>query len=155
MSQEEAPFIYIAGPLFDPGERWYLEQIDAICHDLGLRTYLPHRDGGIKAGAATDFASIFAADLAALERADLVVAVWNGPDVDSGTAWEIGFAYARGMPVVGLHEDIRIQDAKGQVNIVVSQSAQDICGSFDELRSALERYLGAQRKCCELNARNS
>jgi nucleoside 2-deoxyribosyltransferase len=69
-----------------------------------------------------------------------MVAVWNGPDVDSGTAWEVGFAYARGQPVIGLHEDIRIHNAKGQINIIVSQSAQEICGSYGDLRSALERY---------------
>jgi nucleoside 2-deoxyribosyltransferase len=129
--------IYIAGPLFDPGERWYLEQVDAVCRAAGYDTYLPHRDGGLKAGPDTDFGAIFAADLAALTRAGLVVAVWNGPDVDSGTAWEIGFAYARGVPVIGLHEDIRIGDPTRQVNIVVSQSAQVICGSLGELEAAL------------------
>ena len=65
------------------------------------------------------------------------MAVWNGPDVDSGTAWEIGFAYARGVPVIGLHEDIRINDPTRQVNIVVSQSAEVICGSLGELKAAL------------------
>ena len=129
--------IYVAGPLFDPGERWYLEQVAAVCRAAGYDTYLPHRDGGLKAGPHTDFGSIFAADVAALERAGLVVAVWNGPDVDSGTAWEIGFAYARGVPVIGLHEDIRINDPTRQVNIVVSQAANAICGSLGELRAVL------------------
>ena len=138
--EKQAPLVYVAGPLFDPGERWYLEHVDALCRDLGLRTYLPHRDSGLKAGAVTDFAGIFAADLAALEAADLVVAVWNGSDVDSGSAWEIGFAYARQVPVIGLHEDIRIQDALAQVNIMVSQSAQVICGSLAALRVALEGW---------------
>ena len=41
--------------------------------------------------------------LAALERASLVIAVWNGPDVDSGTAWEMGFAYSRQVPIIGVH----------------------------------------------------
>jgi nucleoside 2-deoxyribosyltransferase len=141
VTNQQAPYVYIAGPLFDPGERWYLEQIDAICCDLGFRTYLPHRDGGIKAGVGTDFAGIFAADLAALEQADLVVAVWNGPDVDSGTAWEIGFAFARHIPVIGLHEDIRIHDAWSQVNIVVSQSAQVICDSLAALPTIMATFL--------------
>jgi nucleoside 2-deoxyribosyltransferase len=133
----ETTYVYLAGPLFDRGERWYLEQIDGICAEFGLRTYLPHRDGGLKAGAATDFAGIFAADLAALERATLVIAVLNGTDVDSGTAWEMGFAYARGVPIIGVVEDIRIQDAKSQVNIVVSQSARLICMTLTALRDAL------------------
>src|SRR5688500_17150549 len=40
--------------------------------------------------------------------ADLVVAVLDGTDVDSGTASEIGFAYAQGKPVVGLRTDFRL-----------------------------------------------
>ena len=27
--------VYGAGPLFDPGERWYLEQVDAVCRAAG------------------------------------------------------------------------------------------------------------------------
>lgn len=32
-------------------------------------------------------------------------AVLDGVDVDSGTAWEIGYAYARGKPIIGLRTD--------------------------------------------------
>jgi len=134
------PYLYVAGPLFDPGERWYLEQVDVLCCELGFRTYLPHRDGGIKS-ETTDFKAIFMADLRALEAADLVVAVLNGPDIDSGTAWEMGVAYARGCPIIGLHEDIRIRDAAAQMNIVVYHSAQQTCASFEELRVVLTAFL--------------
>ena len=136
----QPPYIYIAGPLFDPGERWYLEQIDALCDELGFCTYLPHRDGGVKS-AVVDFQAIFMADMRALEAADLVVAVLNGPDIDSGTAWEMGVAYARGCPIIGLHEDIRIRDAAAQMNIVVYHSAQYVCASFKELRATLQTFL--------------
>jgi len=42
-----------------------------------------------------------------LERCDGVLAVLDGVDVDSGTAAEIGYARARGKPVVGLRTDLR------------------------------------------------
>ena len=90
MLREEPPYIYVAGPLFDPGERWYLEQIDAICRDLGLRTYLPTAMVASKSGAATDFAGIFAADLAALTCFDYVLlsraARWRNSRKISGSA---------------------------------------------------------------------
>lgn len=129
--------IYIAGPLFDPGERWYLEQIDCAIRELGFQTYLPHRDGGIKATTGHTTAAIFEADLRGLESADIVVAVLNGPDVDSGTAWEMGHAYARGIPIIGIHEDIRLKNAAAQMNIVVYHAAQDVCGSLAELCTQL------------------
>jgi nucleoside 2-deoxyribosyltransferase len=31
----------------------------------------------------------------------------DGQQVDDGTAWEIGYAYARGIPVYGLRTDVR------------------------------------------------
>jgi nucleoside 2-deoxyribosyltransferase len=42
-----------------------------------------------------------------LERADIVLAVLDGVDVDSGTAAEIGFAAARATPIIGLRTDQR------------------------------------------------
>ncbi|MEA2370683.1 MAG: hypothetical protein QOH12_1077 [Solirubrobacteraceae bacterium] len=42
-----------------------------------------------------------------IDRCDGVLAVLDGVDVDSGTAAEIGYAGARGKPVVGLRTDLR------------------------------------------------
>jgi nucleoside 2-deoxyribosyltransferase len=42
-----------------------------------------------------------------LERAHGVLAILDGTDVDSGTASEIGFAAARGIPIVGVRTDLR------------------------------------------------
>jgi nucleoside 2-deoxyribosyltransferase len=36
-----------------------------------------------------------------------MVAILDGSQVDDGTAWEIGYAYARGLPVWGLRTDFR------------------------------------------------
>jgi nucleoside 2-deoxyribosyltransferase len=45
---------------------------------------------------------------AAIRRSDLVVAVLDGVDVDSGTASEIGFAYGLGKRCHGLRTDLRL-----------------------------------------------
>lgn len=39
--------VYIAGPLFTQGDRWFLEKIDDSLQNHGFVTYLPHRDGGL------------------------------------------------------------------------------------------------------------
>jgi len=44
----------------------------------------------------------------AIRRCDLVVAILDGVDVDSGTASEIGFAYGLGKPSLGLRTDSRL-----------------------------------------------
>lgn len=43
----------------------------------------------------------------AIRAATGVLAVLDGTDVDSGTASEIGFAFALGHPIVGLRTDLR------------------------------------------------
>ena len=35
---------YIAGPLFDEGERWWIESVEQFVADAGFETFLPHRD---------------------------------------------------------------------------------------------------------------
>lgn len=43
----------------------------------------------------------------AIDDSDVVVAGLDGPDVDSGTASEIGYAFAKGKRVFGLRSDMR------------------------------------------------
>ena len=47
-------FAYIAGPLFDEGERWFVERLDAIARDAGFETFLPHRDNPPKTSDNVD-----------------------------------------------------------------------------------------------------
>ena len=43
----------------------------------------------------------------AIDGSDVVIAGLDGPDIDSGTASEIGYAFAMGKLVLGLRSDIR------------------------------------------------
>ena len=47
-------------------------------------------------------------DVAAIDWADMVVACMDGPDPDSGTAWECGYAFAKGKPIVCDPTDFRM-----------------------------------------------
>ena len=88
---------YIAGPLFNEGERWFVEKICAQAEAAGFETFLPHRDTPPEYVIPRNPAAIFRSDLDYLERAALVVANLNGITSDDGTAWELGYAYARGV----------------------------------------------------------
>lgn len=35
---------YVAGPLFDEGERWWIEKVERLVAGAGFETFLPHRD---------------------------------------------------------------------------------------------------------------
>lgn len=127
--------VYIAGPLFNEAERTFDETIAEICEDLGFETFLPHRDAGLQEEDNAE--DIFSADLRALEMADLVVANLDGHDVDAGTAWEMGYAVARGKTVLGIRTDRRVLEPWSPVNVMIEQSTY-ILDSLNALRHALE-----------------
>lgn len=62
------------------------------------------------------------ANTESIDRADGVFAVLDGVDVDSGTAAEIGYAFARGKHVCGLRTDIRL--AGDNVGSIVNLQVQ-------------------------------
>ena len=81
----------------------------------------------------------------AIDRCDLVFAVLDGVDVDSGTAAEIGYAFARGKAILGYRGDFRLSaDNEGstvnlQVEYFIRQSGGDIITNFADLEEALDR----------------
>ena len=97
-------YVYIAGPLFDDHERNYLESIAEIFENRGYKTFLPHRDAGVVSDQYTEDEKkkIFTTDLNALKQADIIVALLTGRDVDSGTAAEIGYAFANNKRLIGI-----------------------------------------------------
>jgi nucleoside 2-deoxyribosyltransferase len=100
--------VYIAGPLFSSHERWYLEQIAHVLEQANFETFLPHRDAGLIDNAGLERrGDLFQADIQALENCDICVALLTGPDHDSGTSAELGYAYAKGKPCFGISDDFR------------------------------------------------
>ncbi len=128
--------VYISGPLFTECERNTLEKIDRLCTSLGFQTALPHRDVGF----STDRKRIFERDLALLDGCDTVVAILNGKDVDSGTAWEIGYAYSKGKKIFGIFDDLRIYEPHMQINLMVYYGVE-ITHSIVDLRNKLREHL--------------
>lgn len=53
----------------------------------------------------------------AIDRCDAVVAILDGPDSDSGTCVEIGYARALGKPIIGVRTDFRDGDIHG-INVM-------------------------------------
>lgn len=124
--------MYISGPLFTEGERVFLEKVDRLCVSLGFQTVLPHRDVGF----SSDRKGVFLRDKEKLGGCDAVVAVLNGLDVDSGTAWEIGYAYAQGKKVFGIYDDVRIREPDVQMNLMIYH-AVEMANTMMDLRNKL------------------
>ena len=130
------PLIYIAGPLFNTHERWYLERIAETLEAAGYQTFLPHRDAGLLGQVSLERRStLFYTDLQALDRCDIVVALLTGPDQDSGASAELGYAYAKGKPCFGVTDDFRWMN-----NFIwgLCHDGQHIVRSAEELVKALK-----------------
>lgn len=131
--------IYLAGPLFTQAERrWNVELAAAIeARNADLHVIVPQEmELPIKDGKL-DFAEIFARNVEILEGSDLVVAILDGADSDSGTAWECGYAYAKSIPIVGVRTDFRKHEDE-YLNLMLSRSCVLVAHeSFDESIDAL------------------
>ncbi len=66
----------------------------------------------------------FRKDVEGVDWAEVVVANMDGPDPDSGTCWECGYAY-RKKPVIVFRTDFRAGDAPGTApfNLILKESA--------------------------------
>ncbi len=131
MVNTRRPYAYIAGPLFDEGERWFIEGLEARVAALGFDTFLPHRDNPPK--TEHNVRTIFDNDKGAIDRCDVIVANLNGITTDDGTAWELGYAFASGKYGIGLF------------NLMMQCSLNVMARSIDEVESALTHWRNAGR----------
>lgn len=128
--------VYVAGPLFDEGERWWIGEVDRVVAAAGYATFLPHRDNPDK--TADNVRDIYENNVSAIDRCDLVVASLNGLTTDDGTAWEVGYAAAKGVRVVGIHTDWRRRFDDEIVNLMIECSLERIVHSLEDLAEALD-----------------
>jgi nucleoside 2-deoxyribosyltransferase len=113
--------IYLAGPLFTIAEKNFNATLARFLEDHGFDVWLPQEHEPRRNTAR----AIFQLDVEAIDLADVVVACMDGPDPDSGTSWECGYAFAKRKPIVCYRTDFRISgDAKGvPYNLMLSESA--------------------------------
>ena len=132
--------VYLSGPLFSWAEIECGRRIKkGILEELGERIEVvwPHE---IAAGSLWE---IFQSNLKALDECKIMVAILDGPQVDDGTAWEVGYHYARGGKIVGIRTDFRKagETALSKVNAMVEGSCVDIVSTLDLLVSRLLEIL--------------
>jgi nucleoside 2-deoxyribosyltransferase len=94
--------IYMAGPLFTAAERRFNELLRDRLEELGHEVWLPQEHEPRDRSAR----SIFETDVEGLDSCEVVVANMDGPDPDSGTCWECGYAYKK-KPIVVYRTDFR------------------------------------------------
>ena len=94
--------IYLAAPLFTSAERAWNKELELLLRQFGHQIFLPQE----KESSERTAKAIFDGDRAGLDWADVVVAIVDGPDPDSGTSWECGYAYSK-KPIMLMRTDFR------------------------------------------------
>lgn len=115
--------LYLAGPLFTQAERRWLRELAQGLLERSYDVFLPQDEAGLPLlRDPPDYHGAFEVCRDAIERCDALVVVLDGADADSGTAWECGYAYARGKPAVAIRTDFRGGEDQG-LNLMLRRSA--------------------------------
>lgn len=120
---------YAAGPFFNEAQVASMERMEQVLESHGRALFKPR--------FASDVSEVgpeacFRDDIDGIRASRAVIA--NLIDEDSGTMYEIGYAYAHGIPVFGYLEGL---EPGGRVNLMIAQSLTALFTSPE----ALGRYL--------------
>jgi len=129
--------IYLAGPLFTDAEQKFNQKLCDDLTDNGYEVFLPQRECAGKEGI-----DIFTTCKYGIDQADLIVAIVDGADADSGTCWECGYGYATNKDIIGVRTDFRKSGDTGGFNAMIFFSAFDTVegnGFLTPLLDSLEK----------------
>jgi nucleoside 2-deoxyribosyltransferase len=127
--------IYLAGPLFSLAEQQFNSLLyDELIRD-GYKVFLPQKECKGLTGAA-----IFEICKNGINSADIIIALLEGADADSGTCWECGYAFAGNKHIIAVRTDFRNSGDTGGFNAMLYYSANKIINSTDYL-SEIKSYL--------------
>jgi nucleoside 2-deoxyribosyltransferase len=134
---------YFAAPLFTPTERDFNERLSRRL-SRSFDVFLPQRDGIllVSKGCGVEQqrslrSDVFATDVEAIHRADLLFAVLDGRTIDEGVAFELGVAFAQGKPCVGFRSDSRVLIPSG-INPMIEHACSVLLSSEIELEEWLQ-----------------
>lgn len=123
--------VYLASPFFDDAELERVDKVKEILDLKGLEVFSPkeHQNEHLEFGSIEWRKATFENDVKHIDWCDVVVAIiCKGNYDDSGTAWELGYAYATNKPVV-------LVNITGEtINLMIADSIHALITSYDELK---------------------
>ena len=123
--------VYLASPFFDNAELERVNKVKEILDLKGLEVFSPkeHQNEHLEFGSIEWRKATFENDVKHIDWCDVVVAIiCKGNYDDSGTAWELGYAYATNKPVV-------LVNITGEtINLMIADSIHALITSYDELK---------------------
>jgi nucleoside 2-deoxyribosyltransferase len=164
MSVNRKPKVFIAAPFFNSGQVAVVERIEQLCEKNGLPFYSARLHAGTvppeKKKDPTAWKPVFANDVQGIHDSDFLVAVldYKFPNEDgglyvhepgfvddafpieipdTGTVWEMGYAFSIGRPVVGF--TLRSVE---KLNLMLMLGVRGIVEGYEHL----DTFLHGERK---------
>lgn len=139
--------VYLAGPFFSDKQIEIVNELHgALNENKSIESVFVPMEHQMNDGDLEEFTAPWAQAVAMndyknVREADIVVAIvdFDGQDMDSGTAAEIGYAYAIGKPVFLFHKE----NHEIMVNLMVTEVAQ---AYFTDLQQVKDYNFTTQEK---------
>lgn len=129
--------VYLAGPFFDDQQLALIQKVEGALHNNPtVASFFSPRlgasDTADDVGSARWAKATFDEDIKEIKAAQVVVAILDYPhgNPDSGTAFEIGYAFHQSIPLVLLQTS-----PNTPVNIMISQASQAFLTQVSQLAS--------------------
>lgn len=118
--------IYFAAPLFTQAERfWNIKLAESIMKKSNdFIIILPQKEcDQTMIDTKINFNNIFNLCIEGIDKCEIVLAILDGADSESGTCFECGYGFAKNKRVIGVRTDIRKGEDQG-LNAMLSQSCE-------------------------------
>lgn len=124
--------IYLASPFFDENEKNIINKVMEILKNKDVEVFLPmeHQNKHLEFGSLEWRAATFKSDVDAIDECDVMLAIiTKGNYDDTGTSWEVGYAYAKGKDVVVLKGE------EEALNLMIADSVHSVLNSYEQLEN--------------------
>ena len=140
--------VYLAGPMFNQGEKDFNLKFTKLLEDCGYQVFLPQRDGieAAQLQGKTEeelIKMIFELDAGEVKKADIVFMNLDGRVPDEGACVELGIAYGFGKRCYGFKTDTRAVESGLELNPMISGCMIKIFKNYngDKLIEEIKQYL--------------
>lgn len=143
--------IYLAGPVVDPATKGQMNCLEEALHSLnavfdhGVEIYRPgshHVPNAWGIDMATWGQCVFTMDVLAIDECDWMVLADYGRQGTAGTAWEAGYAFAKGVKILVVK-----MPGVEESSLMTQGCAANIC-TYEEFTAGVGKI---DPKSCELN----
>jgi nucleoside 2-deoxyribosyltransferase len=128
------PYVYIAGPFFNPRQVEIIESTKALLDVHGVRYFSP-KDECLFDPKSTTPEQVLELNVKALLKTDLALCVTDGKD--PGTLFEAGWCYANSIPLIYLWLD----GQPGQKFNLVLAASGSVVRNFIQLDMAIKEII--------------